>query len=187
MKRLLIVASLLALSACERPAEKSAGEGQGASPAFVPSQTPPKRKPGLWEQRVSTGDLLQVSRICLDAATDAKISFWGSQATQDVCEKNVFSSRVAGGYQFSSVCDMGSGGKTTTSGVATGDFSARYLIQAESSTVGAAAPQMNGQRKVTVEAAWQGACPEGYRPGDMSLPGGVRINLLDLAVPGSAP
>nr|QQZ49521.1 hypothetical protein JKL49_21535 [Phenylobacterium glaciei] len=124
--------AVLGVSACNKPAEKTDGE---TASAFVPSQTPPKRKPGLWEQRVSNGDVLQVSRICLDEATDAKISFWGSQATRDMCEQNVFSSRVAGGYQFSSVCDMGSGGKTTTSGVATGDFSSKYLIQAESSTV----------------------------------------------------
>ena len=178
---LLAGVAILGVSACNKPAEKV--EGETAAPAFVPSQTPPKRKPGLWEQRVSNGDFVQVSHICLDEATDARISFWGSQATLDMCEKNIFSSRMAGGYQFSSVCDMGSGGKTTTSGVATGDFQSRYLIQAESSTVGAAAPQMNGPHKITVEAAWQGACPEGYRPGDMSLPGGVKINILELPVP----
>nr|QQZ49522.1 hypothetical protein JKL49_21540 [Phenylobacterium glaciei] len=45
---------------------------------------------------------------------------------------------------------------------------------------------MNGPHKITVEAAWQGACPEGYKPGDMSLPGGIKINILDLPVPGKA-
>ncbi|WP_340647464.1 DUF3617 family protein [Phenylobacterium sp.] len=177
----LAAVAVLGVSACNKPAEKT--DGETAAPAFTPSQTPPKRKPGLWEQRVSTGDFVQVSRICLDEATDAKISFWGSQTTRDMCEKNVFSARVAGGYQFSSVCDMGSGGKTTTSGTATGDFNSKYLIQAESSTEGAAAPQMNGLHKVTIEAAWQGACPEGYKPGDMSLPGGMKINILDLPAP----
>ncbi|MDO8801513.1 DUF3617 family protein [Phenylobacterium sp.] len=178
---MLAAVALLGVSACDKPAEKT--DAQAPAPAFTPSQTPPARKPGLWEQRVSTGDFVQVSRICLDADTDAKISFWGSQATRDMCEKNVFSARVAGGYQFSSVCDMGSGGKTTTSGTATGDFNSKYLIEAESSTVGAAAPQMNGLHKVTVEAAWQGACPAGYKPGDMSLPGGIKINILELPVP----
>ena len=181
---MLTGAAVLALSACDKPPEKT--DAQAAAPAFTPSQTPPTRKPGLWEQRVSTGDFVQVSRICLDADTDSKISFWGSQATRDMCEKNVFSARVAGGYQFSSVCDMGSGGKTTTSGTATGDFNSKYVIQAESSTVGRAAPQMNGLHKVTVEAAWQGACPEGYKPGDMSLPGGIKINILELPVPGKS-
>ena len=61
-----------------------------------------------------------------------------------------------------------------------GDFNSRYLIQAESSTVGAEAPQMNGTRKMTIEAAWQGACPSDFKPGDMEIAGGVRINLLDM-------
>ena len=136
-KRLTVLVTLLALAACDRPADQKAAD---AKPAFQPSQTPPKRKPGLWEQRVSTGDYVQVTRICLDEAVEAKVSLWGAQATRDMCEKNLFTAQVGGGYRFSSVCDMGSGGKTTTSGLATGDFNSKYLIQAESSTVGAAAP-----------------------------------------------
>lgn len=170
---------LLALAACSRPAEPvRTPEGQ----AFQPSSAPPRRKPGLWEQRVSNGDFVQVSRVCLDAATEARLNWWGGQATQDVCEKNLFSARVAGGWQVSSVCDMGSGGKVTTSGVVTGDVNAHYQLTAESSTVGAEAPQMNGIRRMVVDAAWQGPCPADMKPGDMSLPGGIRINLLDMSV-----
>ena len=55
------------------------------------------------------------------------------------------------------------------------------MITGESSTVGAEAPQMNGTRAVNIEAVWQGACPEGFRPGDLELPGGMRVNLLDMA------
>jgi hypothetical protein len=169
----------LALSACQKKEEAV----PPAKSAVPPSQTPPKRKPGLWEQRVSNGDFVQVSRICLDEAVDAKLSWWGSQAGKDVCEKNLASSQTDGGWRFSSVCDMGTGGKVTTSGVATGDFNAHYQISAESSTVGAAAPQMNGTRKMTIDAAWQGPCPVGMKPGDMTLPGGMKINLLDIPRP----
>jgi hypothetical protein len=177
-RRAVLVMSMagLALSACNKP-EKAA---EPAKP-FQPSSTPPRRKPGLWEQRVSNGDFVQVSRVCLDEATDARLSWWGAQASKDVCEKNLASARPDGGWRFSSVCDMGSGGKTTTSGVATGDFSSHYQIAAESSTVGAAAPQMNGARRMTIDAQWQGPCPTGMKGGDMSLPGGLKINLLDVA------
>lgn len=176
-RRIVLAASAMALglSACDKPAEQ-------APPAksFQPAWTPPKRKPGLWEQRVSNGDFVQVTRICLDAATDAKLSFWGGQATNDACEKNLASARTDGGWQFSSVCDMGPGGKITTAGVATGDFSSHYQVTADSSTVGAATPQMNGAHKMTIDAAWQGPCPAGMKGGDMTLPGGVKINLLDM-------
>lgn len=176
----LCAAALLALAACSKEGEKApAAPADAAKPAFEPSQTPPKRKPGLWEQRVSNGDFVQVSRICLDDATDAKLSWWGTQATKDICEKNITSKTTDGGWRFSSVCDMGSGGKTTTSGVAKGDFDAHYQIEAESSTVGAAAPQMNGTRKMVIDAQWQGPCPADMKGGDMQLPGGVKINLLD--------
>ncbi len=180
---------LLTLSACNRNAAKN--EAEAPSPAVegaeapMPGQTDapagPRRRAGLWEQRLSTGGIVQVTRICIDDALEARLSWWSQQATNETCEKNLVSRRTDGGWQLSSVCDMGSGGKTTTSGVARGDFSTRYVITGESSTVGAAAPQMNGTRTVSIEAVWQGACPEGFGPGDMELPGGIRMNLLDMA------
>ncbi len=185
--------AVLALAACNRngdeapeqasepdaPAQAEASAEGAAPPA------PPRRKAGLWEQRVSTEGMVQVSRICIDEALERRLSWWGQQATTEGCEKNLVTRRTDGGWQFSSVCDMGTGGKTTTSGVATGDFDSRYVVQAQSSTVGAEAPQMNGTRQINIESAWQGACPEGFRPGDMELPGGIRLNLLDMAGAGS--
>jgi len=198
MRRLSTTAALslavLALAACNRngdEAPEQASEAAGPAEAGAPAGDqaaipgPPKRKPGLWEQRVSTEGMVQVSRICIDEALEQRLGWWGQQATTESCEKNLVTRRSDGGWQFSSVCDMGTGGKTTTSGVATGDFDTRYVVQAQSSTVGAEAPQMNGTRDINIESAWQGACPEGFRPGDMELPGGIRLNLLDMAGAGS--
>lgn len=185
LSHVLGAAALLALAACNRGEEESAAPAppspEAAAPAPGPAATAPQRKPGLWEQRVSSEGMVQVSRICLDEALEARFNWWGQQATSEACEKNLVSQRTDGAWQFSSVCDMGAGGRTTTSGVASGDFDNRYVVEAESSTVGAQAPQMNGTRQIRIEAVWQGACPEGFRPGDMELPGGVRINLLDMA------
>lgn len=179
--------TLLTLAACNRnqeaaeaPAEAPDRTAEAPASGEAPPAAAPARKPGLWEQRVSTEGMVQVSRICIDEALEKRIGWWGQQATADACEKNQVTRRADGGWQFSSVCDMGTGGKTTTSGVATGDFDTRYLVEAESSTVGAEAPQMNGVRKVIIESAWQGPCPEGFKPGDMELPGGIRINLLEM-------
>lgn len=180
--------SFLALVSCNR--NEGGSDAEPPAPAAgaetpLPGQsgtpTPPVRRAGLWEQRLSTEGMVQVTRICIDDALDARLSWWSQQATNETCEKNLVSRRTDGSWQFSSVCDMGTGGKTTSSGVASGDFASRYVITGESSTVGAAAPQMNGIRSVNIEAVWQGACPEGFRPGDMELPGGIRMNLLDMA------
>jgi hypothetical protein len=192
MRRLSMTAALglscLALAGCNR--NEAGSDAEAPAPVAgqetpLPGQTAtpaaPARRAGLWEQRLSTEGIVQVTRICIDDALEARLSWWGQPTTQESCEKNLVTRRTDGDWQFSSVCDMGAGGKTTTSGVASGDFSSRYVITAESSTVGAAAPQMNGTRSVNIEAVWQGACPEGFRPGDMELPGGIRMNLLDMA------
>src|SRR5438552_2208628 len=51
---------------------------------------------------------------------------------------------------------------------------------------GAAATQMNGEHEMTMEGTWKGACPAGFKPGDMELPGGMKINMLDMAAGGGA-
>ena len=176
MKRLAFLL-VLAVAACGEPE----GNRDKASETTLGNPTPPARRPGLWEQRISNGEMVQVVRICLDAAVDARLGWWGQQATKGMCEKNVYTRQTTGDWRFSSVCDMGTGGKVTTSGLATGDFNSRYVIQAESSTVGAEVPQMNGLAQLNVEAAYQGACPADMRAGDMEMPGGVRVNLMDMS------
>ena len=183
----LFAATALALAACgqkdtaEAPAAADAAVSTAAQATGGAAATPPPRKPGLWTQTVSMGDFNQTTRLCLDAATDKSMSLWGSQMTKDMCEKNEMSRGLDGSWRFSSVCDMGSGGKSTSTGVATGDFSSKYRVDAETTTEGASAPQMNGARKMTIEATWQGPCPEGFKPGDMELPGGMKMNIAEIS------
>lgn len=184
----------LALAGCNRKGEDAEEPARPAASEPAAAQQPtakpaarietPRRKSGLWEQRVSMGDMTQVAAICLDKAVDAKLSWWGDQGVRSACEKNLVSRQMDGSWRFSSVCDMGTGGVTTTSGVVSGDFNGRYVVKSESSTTGAATPQMNGRHSSSVEATYKGPCPAGMRPGDMELPGGQRVNMLDLQVPG---
>ena len=74
-------------------------------------------------------------------------------------------------------------GSDEGSGLATGDFTSRYQIRFETSTVGAALEQMNGQHRLIVDAAYQGPCPAGMSPGEMELPGERRISALDISNP----
>jgi hypothetical protein len=98
-----------------------------------------------------------------------------------MCSKTAMSRGLDGSWSFSSVCNVGAGGKTTTSGVITGDFNSKYEMTAESTTEGASAPQMNGPHKMAMEAVWVGPCPAGFKPGDMELPGGMKMNMLAMA------
>lgn len=159
------------------PAAKAAAD---AATSAVAAGGPPARKAGLWEQTVTTAGIEQTTRVCLDAATDAKIQVWGGQATKDMCSEQQMTRNLDGSYSFSSVCDLGSGGKTTTKGSVKGDFGDRYTVEATSNTEGAAAPQMNGAHTMRLDAVWKGPCPEGFKPGDMELPGGMKMNLTEM-------
>ncbi|MDP3175560.1 MAG: hypothetical protein Q8M88_14100 [Phenylobacterium sp.] len=183
-------AAMVALSGC---GDKSAGDKAAPAKTGTPSDasatasgpsvamTPPHRKPGLWEQKVSMSGMDQTTRLCLDEAVEQKLSWWGQQATKDMCAKTRIAPRLDGAWEIASECDMGSGGKTVTNGVAVGDFATGYRMEATTVTTGAGAPQMNGEHKMVVQATWKGACPAGFKPGDMELPGGMKFNMIDMA------
>jgi hypothetical protein len=172
----------LVLAACQKKEETAAATGQAApAAAKAPAAPvgPPKRKPGLWVQTVSSQGTSQTSRICLDAATEAKMSVWGQQMGEGMCSKNVITP-TAGGWTFESVCSMGGAGAISTSGKATGDFNSKYVLKAVSTTTGSSMAQANGTHEMEVTGAWEGPCPAGMRPGDMTLPGGMTINVANL-------
>ena len=124
-----LAAGLLLLAACGEKAEgDKAAAGQAAQdPAATAAPvSPPRRKPGLWEQRVSMAGMDQVTRLCVDDAVEDKLSWWGQQATRDMCAKTSMKRRLDGAWEIASECEMGSGGKTVTTGLATGDFSSAY-------------------------------------------------------------
>jgi hypothetical protein len=146
--------------------------------------TPPERKAGLWEQKMSTAGMTQVSRICFSDEVNEKMTLWGQQGDDDMCSKKSVTP-TPGGWKFSSTCNMGSGGTIVSSGEAKGDFGTHYTVDIESSTTGASAPQMNGEHAMTLEATWKGPCPAGFKPGDMELPGGMKINMLTMGGSGA--
>jgi hypothetical protein len=185
MRRVLVLAlaSLAALAACnKRPAQEpntparpgappTSGATAPASPAALPERTP-----GLWEQKVTSAGRSQVSRICLDRAVEKRFTMWGQNAGEGACQPQI-TPHAGGGWDFASTCDMGERGKTETRGTVTGDFAKAYRLTATSSISGAAA-DMNGTHEMTLEASWKGPCPADMRPGDMLLPGGMKINMM---------
>ena len=192
MKRVLVSAAvILALAACsKKPATAPDAATAAASAPAAPqtaSMTPPERKAGLWEQKMSTAGMHQVSRICFSDAVNRKMTLWGQQGGEEMCsQKSIMP--TAGGWKFSSTCNMGSGGTIVSSGEAKGDFGTHYTVDMKSSTTGAAVPQMNGEHAMTLEATWKGPCPADFKPGDMELPGGMKINMLTMGAggPGAA-
>lgn len=166
------------LAGCQRSEEAAqTGEAPQASTAAPAAPaTPPKRKPGLWAQTVSTDGMTQTTKICLDEALESRMTAWGQQVTDGMCARNVVT-RTSGGWAFESECDMGQGGKTLTKGTMTGDFDSRLVMKAVSTTTGSSMPQANGTHEMEMTAVWEGPCPAGMKPGDMTLPGGMTINM----------
>ncbi len=181
----LALCAATALAGCSRKQEGAASADQPAAQAsasaVVAPATPPKRKPGLWVQTMTIPGMTQKSSICTDAAVEDAVGFWGQQMTRDRCARSSITRNADGSWTVESQCDMGSGGVTTTKGVARGDFNTAYSMTMESSTVGAGAAHMNGVHKMTLQATWQGPCPAGAKPGDIDLGNGMKINMMDMA------
>lgn len=169
--------------------------GAPAAPSAAAPATPagpaglPRRKPGLWEMTMTVQGEDQppvVTRMCLDAATEARSSIWGNEMTRDMCSKNEMRRQLDGSWKFSSVCNMGSGGVTRSEGTATGDLTSNYVIRMKSTTSGAELEMMNRDSQFTVVSRRVGACEPGQRGGDMIMNGRVIANVNDLPGPGAA-
>lgn len=177
-------ASVLVLAACSKKEEKAAApqasasasaSGGNASASAGPVATP-RRKPGLWSHTMVANGSTQAMKICIDADTDAKMSVWGQAVGKDMCSKNSVSA-APGGYTFESECDMGSMGHVVSRGAVTGDFNSAYTVKTSSTTTGSSMPQANTTSEMTLTAKWEGACPPGMKGGDITLPGGMKINM----------
>jgi hypothetical protein len=180
MRRVVMMgACALALAACQK-SDKAAASGEAATgeaaqaSAAGPVTGPPARKPGLWTISTSSMGRAQEIKTCLDAATDKEMSAWGQQVSKDLCPKNEVGP-TAGGWRFDSVCNAPSGGTMTTTGTATGDFNSKYVVKATTVTTGSPMAQANGTHEMTMTATWSGPCPAGMNPGDMMMPGGVKV------------
>jgi hypothetical protein len=141
------------------------------------AQEMPARKAGLWQLSMTvSGAPAQIIRHCIDEKTDKQMQQLGQGMDRSACSRNEW--RQEGDrYIGESECRFGPS-TTTTKIVFQGDFSKSYKGEIE----GRIDPPMGGmsQTRTTITARWVGACPAGWKPGDMEMPGGMgRINVND--------
>ena len=104
--------------------------------------------------------------LCLDASNEeAALSSNGKGVGKD-CDPVHFEP-AAGGFGFSTVCRMGRRTVTTT-GVASGDFKNAYAVDLKTH-MDPAPPGLPAQMSTTIRARWEGACPPGRKPGQVSM------------------
>lgn len=191
---LTALAAIAGLAACQPTADGAETADAGAAedaatPASADGDVIQARvREGLWQISMGTaGAPVMTTRVCMDDRMSAIDSAQGSRdAVGEDCQQTT--NHTADGFEFSSRCTLADGAVTQTEGTMTGDMETSYRMEATVSTSGSSTAAMNGSRSIVTEGAYQGACPDGWRPGDMELPGGLgRINVLDAQAQITAP
>lgn len=139
----------------------------------------PTRKAGLWEiKMVRTGSPIpeMTMQHCTDETTDKVMNGIASPMTQEMCSKQDIK-KTATGYVSDTVCNV-VGRSVTSHSEITGDFNSAYTVNTSSHSEGGP----GGARDTTskIEAKWVGACKSGQKPGDIVMPGGRTMNVMDL-------
>ncbi len=138
----------------------------------------PVRKAGLWEMKmVRTGGSVpdMTMQHCTDASTDKQMSTSFSPGKETCAKQDI--QKTATGYVSDSVCSV-AGMTVTSHAEITGDFNSAYTVKSTSHS-----ERSGGQTRdstTTVEAKWLGACKADQKPGDIVMPGGMKMNILEL-------
>ena len=140
----------------------------------------PARKAGLWEMktvRAGSSTPEMTMQQCTDETTDKAMSTAFSPMAKEVCSKNDIR-KTATGYVTDSVCSVG-GMSMTSHSETTGDFNSAYTVKSTSNAQGGP-PGMPRDTTTTIEAKWLGACKADQKPGDIMMPGGMKMNIKDM-------
>lgn len=151
-----------------------------ALPTLARSEELPTRKAGLWELKMEmAGATLPAMTMqqCTDETTDKAMTTSFGPMQKDSCTRNDIQ-KTANGYTVDSECAVG-GIALSSHAEISGDFNSAYTVKVTSHHTGgpAAAPRDNN---MTLQAKWVGACTGDQKPGDMIMPGGMKVNVRDL-------
>lgn len=139
----------------------------------------PVRKAGLWELKLKhSGGMPEMTmQHCTDETTDKDMNNMISPMAKQACSKQDIQ-KTATGYVTDSVCSMG-GMNTTSHAEITGDFNSAYTVKSSSQIQGG--PAGAGKESTSlIEAKWLGACKADQKPGDIVMPGGMKMNIKDM-------
>ena len=140
----------------------------------------PVRKAGLWEMKVvHTGSPIpeMTMQHCTDETTDKEMSAAASPMGKEICSRQDIQ-KTATGYVSDSVCGV-AGVTVTSHAEITGDFNSAYTVKSTSHSERGAAGAPRDTTS-TIEAKWLGACKADQKPGDIMMPGGMKMNIKDM-------
>ena len=140
----------------------------------------PVRKAGLWEMKVLRAGSQapdMTMQQCTDQTTDKDMSTAMSPIGKQMCSKQHIQ-KTATGYVTDSVCGI-AGVSIESHAEITGDFNFGYTVKSTSHSEGGPSG-MARDSTTTIEAKWLGACKPDQKPGDIILPGGMKMNIKDM-------
>src|SRR5689334_13138659 len=139
----------------------------------------PTRKAGLWEMKmVRTGGAIpdMTMQHCTDASTDKQMSTSFSPGKETCAKQDI--QKTAIGYVSDSVCTV-AGMTVTSHAEITGDFNSAYTVKS-TAHIERASGGPPRDSTTSIEAKWLGACKADQKPGDIVMPGGMKMNILEL-------
>ncbi|WP_322514258.1 DUF3617 family protein [Rhodopseudomonas palustris] len=140
----------------------------------------PTRKAGLWELKMAragaAGEEIAMQH-CTDEATDKKMTSSFQPMSDEVCSKQD-TQKTATGYVIDAVCST-AGMTATSRSEITGDFNSAYSVKVTSHHE-KPLPGVPKDATMTLDAKWLGPCKSGQRPGDIVMPGGIKMNIADI-------
>src|SRR6266849_5101715 len=114
---------------------------------------------------------------CTDESTDKEMSSTFSPMAKEMCSKQDIQ-KTATGYVSDSVCKVGAMSITSHADI-NGDFNSAYTVKSTSHNEGGSA-NVPRDSTTTIEAKWLGACKADQKPGDIVMPGGMKMNVKDM-------
>jgi hypothetical protein len=109
--------------------------------------------------------------MCLDEKTDAAMMSAGLAIAKDMCPEQSMR-RDGDNLVIDSVCTF-AGKKTTSHIVISGDMSSAYTVHIQGDVEGA--PRKTDMKQ---DVRWAGATCDGLKPGEMMMPGGMKIDAI---------
>jgi hypothetical protein len=148
-----------------------------SSASLVPAQDLPKRKPGLWQQRVTTiGAPIPATSMtmCTDERLDK--SLVDQSQGQSQCKQQSLR-REGSGFALDVICTQ-QGTTVHTKGRFSGDFNSSYVGELHSTFD----PPKQGIKEMQqkIEARWIGPCKPGQKPGDVNVEGMGAMNMQQM-------
>ncbi|ESQ75050.1 DUF3617 family protein [Asticcacaulis sp. AC402] len=183
-----VCVAVLALAACGKKEAGDGAMGESAAPADAPAAmttgktagvTGPALKAGLWELKTQIAKMPQsiTTKICLDEALSTSFTTNAGpmkQGNTNCSDQTI--THIGNVIDMSAVCKDGA--QTIDTKVRMemmGDTAYKQTITATFD------PAKDGMKDVstTVAGKWLGACGADMKPGDMVMPGGMKINMAD--------